>query len=219
MCRGMWNGDVKIYLFPIAPNPAKVHLYLAEKKAGGCEIDLEIATVDLLKGEQRSEEHRARNPFARLPVLELDDGSFLLESLAIIEYFEELHPDPPMIGVTAIERAQVRALERVADLGLLLPIGIIVHTTNSPVGYPASPEVADRFQTMLPQSLRYLDAQLADGRPFLAGDRPSIADCTLAGALQFARFGKVDIGEEYEHILRWDRDYRERDVAQEVLVM
>jgi glutathione S-transferase len=210
---------MKIYLFPIAPNPAKVALYLAEKKAAGCEIDLEVATVDLLKGEQRSDEHVARNPFARLPVLELDDGSILLESLAIIEYLEELRPEAPMIGVNPVERAQVRALERIADQGLLFPIGIIVHTTNSPVGYPASPEVADRFQKMLAQPLRYIDSQLADGRSFVAGDSPTIADCTLAAALQFARFGKIEAGEEYEHITRWDRDYRERDVAQEVLVM
>lgn len=210
---------MKLYNFPVAPNPTKVSLYLAEKRAGGCAFEIEDVTVNLVEGEQRTEEHRARNPFARLPVLELDDGSILLESLAIIEYLEELHPDPPMIGVTAVERAQVRALERVADLGLLFPIGIIVHTTNSPVGYPPSPEVADRFQKMLPQPLRYLDEQLADGRPFLAGDVPSIADCTLAAALQFARFGKVDIGEEYTNIERWDAAYRERSVAREVLVM
>jgi glutathione S-transferase len=210
---------MKLYLFSIAPNPTKVHLYLAEKKAGGCEIDLELATVDLLKGEQRSDAHLARNPFGRVPVLELDDGSHLLESLAIIEYLEELNPEPSLIGSTPIERAQVRALERIADFGVLYSSGIIVHTTNSPVGYPPSPETAARFRSMITQPLGYLDGQLADGRPFVAGDRPTIADCTLAAALQFARFGKVDIGPEYEHIHRWDAAYREREPAREVLVM
>ena len=124
-----------------------------------------------------------------------------------------------MIGVAPAERAQVRALERIADQGLLFPIGIIVHTTNSPIGYPPSPEVADRFQKTLPQPLSYLDSQLADGRAFVAGDKPTIADCTLAAALQFARFGKVEVGEEYENITRWDAAYRERSPAQEVLVM
>ena len=100
---------MKLYYFPVAPNPTKVHLYLAEKQARGRGLDLEFVTVDLLQGEQRSEEHTGRNPFARLPVLELDDGSFLLESLAIIEYLEELNPEPPMIGVTPVGRAQVRA--------------------------------------------------------------------------------------------------------------
>lgn len=210
---------MKLYVFSIAPNPAKVCLYLAEKKAGGREIDMEFATVDLVKGEQHGEAHRARNPFERLPVLELDDGSHLLESLTIIEYLEELYPEPPMIGTTPLERAQVRALERIADFGVLWPAGIVVHTTNSPVGYPPSPEVAERFRNMLPRPLQYLDTHLADGRPFLAGDKPTIADCTLAAALQFARFGKVEIGKEYEHVHRWDAAYRERAPAREVLVM
>ena len=84
---------MKLYYFPIAPNPTKVRIYLAEKG-----IEMEQVLVNLIKGEQKSEEHRARNPLANLPVLELDDGTHLSESLAIIELLEELHPQPPMIG-------------------------------------------------------------------------------------------------------------------------
>ncbi len=121
-----------------------------------------------------------------------------------------------MIGSSPIERARVRSLERIADIGVLLPIATIVHATNSPIGMEPSPEVAERFRQRLPASLRYLDDQLGEGRRFVGGDEPSIADFTLAAALQFGRFGKVDIGEGYENILRWDRAYRERDAVKRV---
>ncbi len=109
---------MKLYTFPIAPNPTKVRIYFAEKG-----IEVEEGLVNLMKGEQKSAEHLARNPCGNLPVLELDDGTHLTESLAIIALFEELHPDPPMIGAHPIERARVRSLERIADLGVLNRFG------------------------------------------------------------------------------------------------
>jgi glutathione S-transferase len=208
---------MKLYMFPIAPNPTKVRLYLAEKAAGGARIDLTEVTVDLREGEQKHPEHLSRNPFGKLPVLELEDGTHLIESLAIIEYLEERHPAPPMIGSDALERAHVRELERVADLGVLLPVARIIHATNSPLGLPPAPEVAAQSRGVLPNNLRFLDQHLADGRPFVAGDRPTIADCTLQAALQFARFGKVEIDSSFGHLARWDRDYRERPTAKSVL--
>jgi len=209
---------MKLYFFPIAPNPTKVRLYLAEKRAGGAEIDVSEALVDFRTGEQRKAAHLERNPFGTLPVLELSDGSYLVESLCIIEYLEELHPAPPLIGTDPIERARVRELERIADLGVLIPIGRMIHATNSPLGRPPNPEVAAYFRAALPQALEFLDRRLADGRPFLAGDAPTVADCTLAAALQFARFGKVEIDPAFERIARWDAAYREREPARSVLV-
>jgi glutathione S-transferase len=64
-----------------------------------------------------------------------------------------------------------------------------------------------------------LDAKLKDGRPFVAGDRPTIADCTLAAALQFGRFGGVTLEAELANLLRWDRSYRQRDPAKKALSM
>ncbi len=210
---------MKLYMFQVAPNPTKVRLYLAEKAAGGGEIDIEQVSMNLPKGEQKSPEHLARNPFGKLPVLELDDGTHLIESLTIIEYLEERFPEPPLIGRDTQERARVRELERVADLGVLLPVGRIVHATNSPLGLPPVPEVAKLFQEILPEGLRFLDASLGDGRPFLAGESPTVADCTLAAALQFARFGKVEIDPSFENLARWDKAYRERPVATSVLLL
>jgi glutathione S-transferase len=208
---------MKLYVFPVAPNPTKVRLYLAEKAAGGAEIALTEVTVSLIEGEQSRSEHLARNPFGKLPVLELDDGTHLIESLAIIEYLEELHPDPPMIGGDALERARVRELERIAELGVLFPVALIVHATNSPLGLPPVPEIAAQFRARLPAALGVLDARLADGRPFVAGELPTIADCTLQAAFQFARFGKLELHPAFAHLSRWDRAYRERPATRGVL--
>ncbi len=210
---------MKLYMFPVAPNPTRIRLFLAEKAAGGAEIPLEQVPVDLREREHRTPEHRARNPMAKLPVLELDDGSCFSESLAIIEYLEELHPEPPLIGNNPRERLQVRQLERIAELNVLAPIARTIHATNSPVGYPANPDVAEYHRDMLPSGLGFLNDALSDGRPFVAGQRPSIADCTLAAALQFGRFGKVEIDPAYQHLLAWDKRYREREPAQGILIL
>jgi glutathione S-transferase len=210
---------VKLYAFFVAPNPTRERLYLAEKAAAGKDLGIEEVAVNLREGEQKSPEHQARNPFEKLPVLELDDGSFLTESLPIIEYLEELHPEPPLLGSEPLERARVRELERIAELSVLYPIARVVHSTNSPLGLPPSREMAAHFGELIPKGLKVLDDRLSDGRPFLAGECPSIADCTLAAALQFGRFGKVELDPAFENVARWDAAYRERPPAQSVLVM
>ena len=210
---------MRLYVFPVAPNPTRVRLYLAEKQAAGAGIELEQVSVDLREGEQRGPAHLARNPFGRLPVLELDDGTHLTESIVIIQYLEELHPEPPLIGRDPLTRACVRELERIAELGVLVPIARILHATRSPLGLAPNPAVAAWFREVLPPALDVLDARLADGRPFVAGERPTIADCTLAAALQFARFGQVEIDARHVSIARWDRAYRERPAARSVLML
>ena len=198
---------MKFYYFPIAPNPTKVRIYLAEKG-----IEIEQVLVNLVKGEQKSREHLARNPFGNLPVLELDDGTHLTESLAIIELLEELHPEPPMIGTDPFERARVRALERIADLGVLVRVARIIHATRSPLGLPPVPEIAEEARRGLPKALEVLDVEIGHQR-FLAGERPTIADCTLFAAFGFARFGEVEIDPAYRNLARWAKDFGERPSA------
>ena len=210
---------MKLYWFQVAPNPTKVRLYIAEKIAGGAAIELEQVVVNLPKGEQHSSEHQARNPFGSLPVLELDDGSYFIESLPIIDYLEDCFPEPPMWGSDAASRAQGRELERIADLRVLLPIARYIHATKSPLGLPPNPKLAESAQSVLPAGLAYIDDTLSDGRPFLKGEMPGVADCTLAAALQFARFSKFNVEEPYAHIRRWDAAYRSRDVARSVLTL
>ena len=209
---------MKLFFAPVAPNPTRVRLYIAEKSAGGADIDVVEVRVNLVKGEQNSEEHLARNYFGRLPVLELSDGSYLGESLSIIEYLEECHPEPAMIGHEPQERARVRELERVAELGVLQPIAGIVHATNSPLGIEPNPEIAAYFRPTLEKSLKFLDETLANRGPFVTGDACSIADCTLQAAFQFARFAGLDAYSSYGHICRWDDAYRDRPAARAVLI-
>lgn len=197
---------MKLYCFPVAPNPTKVRVYLAEK---GIEID--EVRVSLPKGEQRGEAHLRRNPLGAVPVLELDDGGFLTESLPIIEYLEELHPDPPMIGREPLERARTRELEQIAD-GVLSSIGRIIHATNSPIGLPPVPEIAAAARQRLPAPLGVLDARVGDS-PFVAGRAPTIADCTLFAAFFFAGFGKVEIDPAFTNLHRWYREFSARPSA------
>ncbi len=210
---------MKLYVFPVAPNPTRLRLYLAEKRAGGAEFELEEVTVNLQEDEQRSPEHLKRNPLAKLPVLETEDGVYLTESGAIIEYLEELTPEPPMFGSTALARARTRELDRIIEIGVLRPIAEIVHATASPLGLPPNPAVAKHFRKLLPPNLAIVEARLADGRPLLMGDWPSIADCSLAAALQFGRLAKVELDPAFANIARWDAAFRERPSAKQVLVI
>ena len=178
---------MRIHDFPFAPNPRKLRTYLGEK---GLEIPFVI--VNLARGEHKTPEFLARNPMGNLPVLELDDGSHLTESLAIIEYLEELHPEPPMIGTTPLERARTRRLERLAELGVMSRAVRYVHTTKSPLGLPPAPDVAAAMLEELPGVLGVLDSEVAD-RPFIAGNRPTIADCTLFATFEFAKFADLDV--------------------------
>ena len=207
---------MKLYVFPVAPNPTRVRLCIAEKRAAGARIDLPEVFVNLAKGEQRAPEHLARSPLGKLPVLEVDDGSFLTESGAIIEYLEEVYPQPSLLGASPFERARNRELECLAEMGVLGPVARLVHATKSPLGLPPAPEVAAAERTRLPGVLGVLDARLADGRPFLGGDRPMLADCTLQAALHFARFGEIDLGLP-GRLADLDRNYRDREAARSVL--
>jgi glutathione S-transferase len=195
---------LKLYFFPVAPNPTKVRVYLAEK---GIEVPQE--PVNLREGEQRRPEFLAKNPRGKLPVLELDDGSFLCESLPIIEYFEEIHPDPPMWGETPEERAHHRVLERICDQGVLIATGRLVHTTRSPLGLPANPPVAEFAQREREATLALLDEQIGDG-PFVAGARVTVADCTLHAGLHFGEFFGHALDPRYANVHAWWERFRQR---------
>lgn len=195
---------MKLYGFDIAPNPTRVMAYVAEKG-----IDIEQVPVSLIEGEHRSPEHLARSPAGVLPVLELDDGSFLGESLVIMEYLEELYPEPVMIGRTALERARVRSAERQAEMSILVPATRIVHATRSPLGLPPSPEVAAREADRFATALQRFDARIGAG-PFVMGDAPTIADCTLFAGLQFGLVFGLDDFRDHEALSAWYDRFSER---------
>jgi glutathione S-transferase len=190
---------MKLYDSNIAPNPKKVRVYLKEK-----DLELPVVPVDLLKGENRTPEFLTKNPLGGLPVLELDDGTHLTESLAIIEYLEDLHPNPPMIGTTPLERARVRELERICELGVLGSVATIFQNTSPFFAgrVKQTAEAADNARLRLGNALRVLDARLAQ-HAFVAGPRPTIADCTLLAALEFSVLGQIPIDPALTHVHRW----------------
>jgi glutathione S-transferase len=201
---------MKVYDFAGAPNPKKLRVYLAEK---GIQIPME--QVDILSGQNRTPEFLAtKNPLGGLPVLELDDGSHLTESLAIMEYLEELHPTPSLLGTTALERARVRETERICEIGVLSSIGTIFQNTHPFFAQRVkqSADAADSARGRLRNALKVLDDRLAT-RPFVAGDRPTIGDCTLLAALDFAAFAGIEIDPDLRNVHRWYADFKQRPSA------
>lgn len=195
---------MKLLYFPVAPNPVKVLVYIGEKG-----IDLEKEIVDLQENEQISKDHLASNPLGTLPILELDSGTSITESSAIIEYLEEIHPFPPMLGSNPEERALVRSMERAIEYRLLLPVARIIHATSSPLGFPANPALAESEYLKLPEGLSYVN-NLIGSKEFVMGDRPTIADCTLYAAINFANFGKLEIGTHHGNIHDWFKRFMVR---------
>ena len=192
-------------------------LYLAERSQRGPVPDVEQETVNTLKGRHKEPDHLARNPFGTLPVLALDDGSHLIESLSIIDYLEDRFPEGALRAADLVARAHARDLERVVELRLANPIGHWVHVTASPLGLPANPaRAAALVQTMQP-ALDHLESLLGDDRPLLTGQDVAVADLTRAAALQFARSTKADLLGERPRLRAWDARYRARPAGRAVL--
>jgi glutathione S-transferase len=200
---------MKAYVFPFAPNPRKLLVYLGEK---GLDIPQEV--VDIASGQNRTPEFLKKNPLGGLPVLQLDDGSILTESLAIIEYLEELNPKPPMLGTTPIERARVREIERICELGVMGTTAVYFQNTHPFMAgrLKQSPDAAENAKGRLAANLKVLDDKI-EKRPFVAGERPSIADCTLLAALEFGEFAGVPLDPSFKNVTRWYAGFKERPSA------
>jgi glutathione S-transferase len=191
---------MKLYGAHMAANPRRVKIYLAEK-------GLDIEQVDFAPpyGELTSPEFLSKNPAGKIPVLELDDGVCIAESAAIVEYLEELHPDPPMIGDSPVERAKVRLLERICtDLFNLL--GIYVRHSDPDLlpsrGLPRYPDAALAVEPAINRLLGTLEIRIGDNA-FLAGESPTVADCTLYALIcSCARFG-YEIPENFQRLRGW----------------
>ncbi len=208
---------MKLYMVPLAPNPTKVMLYIAEREQLGTYMDIEQIVVNTVKGRHKEPEHLARNPFGTVPALELDDSTYLMESLAIIEYLEDKFPDGALLRGSPEDKARAHDVERVIDLRIAGPMGAYGHAKNSPLGRPPDPEKAAQMEANLQTPLDYLENLLSDGRPLLLGDQVSIADCTLQASLQFIRYVEADLFGDRPLLRDWDERYRARPAARQVL--
>jgi len=200
---------MKIYNSPTAPNPRRVRVFLAEK---GVQVPYE--DVDIGKAVNRQPEFRKKNPMAGVPVLELDDGTCIAESVAICRYFEELHPEPNLFGLGAKERAQVDMWNRRMEFNLLQPIADTFRQRHEffKGRIRQVPEYADIQRLNAEDSLKWLDGELAN-RKFIAGDRFTIADITAMIAVDFGRVSKIAIQPDQKNLARWHAEVSARPSA------
>ncbi len=201
---------MKLFDTKLAPNARRVRIFFAEK---GISVPLE--PVDLMKLEQRSEDFTSLNPDQKVPVLALDDGTILSESVAICRYFEEIQPEPALFGRGALGRAQVEMWQRRLELELFFPIMETIRNGHPAWAVLESPQLAEHAAKMRQRVLDVLprlDRDLA-GREFAAGDAFSIADITGLCALDFMRIPRIRIPDELVHLKRWHAALSERPSA------
>ena len=201
---------MKLYDGGRAPSPRRVRVFLAEKG-----IDVSKVPVDLAKLEQKSEAFRALNPMQRVPVLELDDGTVIAETMAICRYFEALRLEPNLFGRDPVEIGKVEMWNRRIELGLLGAVQAVfrhAHPGMAQFEVPQIPQWAEANKPRVAEFLAFLDRELA-GRKFIAGDRFTVADVTALVAIDFMKAAKLDLPESYKHIRRWHAEVSARPSA------
>lgn len=201
---------MKIYDFPMAPNPRRVRIFLAEKQ-----VQVAYVLVDLLKGENRTVEFLEKNPLGGLPVLEFDDGTYLTESVAICRYFEGLYPEPPLMGVDPRDAAFVEMWNRRAELEIFHPIANFVQHTNPffKERIKQIPEFAEVRRDYALKRVEWLDSILAQ-RQFVAGDRFTIADITAMVAIDVGiNLGGLKLPDGARHVKHWHEAVSSRPSA------
>lgn len=199
-----------LYHDPRAPNPRRVRIFLAEKNVAYDTIEVLIA-----QSAHQTDDFRRKNPIQLLPVLELPDGRILRESMAICRYIEELHPDPNLFGTDAWERAQIEMWNRHAELELLWPISQVFRNTHQFwVGrIKQAPEFGAIMREHVEQRYAWLDGELAK-RPYLAGERFTVADITALCGVDFGKVSNIRIdAEAHPHLASWHRRVSERPSA------
>ena len=208
---------MKLYDYAHAPNPKRVHMFLAEKG-----LDMERVEIDLTKAEQLSEAYRKINPLGQVPVLETDDGTRISECVAICHYLEELQPEPNLFGANPAERAQVLMWNHIVEQEGLPGLAEALrnrinmfkdHALPGPVDYAQIPELVERGRKRARHFLDFMDRRLA-GREYLALDRFTLADITLRASVDMAarmanRF-EFEVFEGREALSAWHGRLSER---------
>jgi glutathione S-transferase len=187
-----------------------VRIFLAEKG-----VSIPRVEVDLGKLEHKRPEFSALNPFQTIPILELDDGTKIAETIAICRYIEALWPEPNLFGVKPVEQATIEMWQRQLEWRLLLPIAQVLRHTHPRMAEMEMPQVPDWAAANRPRALHAMalvDETLSD-RPFIAGDRFTVADITGLAALDFAKPARIAIPPEFLHLNRWHEALKKRPSA------
>lgn len=204
---------ITLYDCSTAPSPRRARILLAEKG-----IAHQTVQVDLRNNEQLGEAYRRINPQCTVPALRTEEGALLTDNNGIIAYLDARYPEPPLLGASPLERAEVASwIWRIEFEGLLAIAEGMRNASRSlanralpgPVDYAQIPELAQRGQARVRQFLIDLDQRL-EGREFIATDRFSVADITAVVAVDFARAVKVTPGPEHPQLQRWRAAMAER---------
>lgn len=191
---------MKILETRLAPNPRRVRIFLAEK---GIEVPFE--QVDLMKGDLKTDAFTKLNRLQRVPVMVLDDGTSICESIAICRYFEELQPSPALFGTGPLGRARVEMWQRRMELGLLNAVASAFRHLHPAMATLEVPQVAAWGEANKPRALEMLevlDEQLADNA-YVAGDAYSVADITAMVAIDFMKPARLARPDNLAHLARW----------------
>lgn len=197
---------ITLYDCATAPSPRRARILLAEKG-----IAHDTVQIDLRTGEQLGEAYRRINPQCTVPALRTDEGTLLTDNAAIAAYLEARYPEPPLMGVTPLDKAEIASWQwRIEFEGLMAVAEALRNSSPAmvdralpgPVNYPQIPQLAERGLARLQHFLVDVDRQLAD-REFIAAGQFSIADITAVVVIDFARAVKVRPGEQHPNLLRW----------------
>ena len=204
---------ITLYDCATAPSPRRARILLAEKG-----VPYETVQVDLRTGEQMSEAFRAINPQCTVPALRTDEGVVLADNASIAAYLEAQFPEPPLMGVTPLEKAEVAYWAWKMEFEGLLAVAEAFRNGNpamanralpGPVNYPQIPALAARGLQRVQTFFDELEARLA-GRDYIATDRLSVADVTAVVAVDFARVVKVKLTDAHPNLMRWRARLAER---------
>lgn len=201
---------MKIYEERRAPNPRRVRIFLAEKG-----IQAEFQPVDIMQGEHKSAEFRKLNPAQCVPVLLLDDGTAISETMAICRYFEALQPEPALFGASPLASAQIEMWNRRAELNFLFSVAQCFRHTHPAMTVLENPQIPAWVEVNRPKVFRMIDmfdAQLANA-PYIAGENFSVADITAFVATGFMRPARLTIPENAKHFMRWYEAMQTRPAA------
>lgn len=198
---------MRLHTHPRTASSRRVRLFVAEKG-----LTIPEVRVDLEAHENWTAEFRAKNPHGTVPVLELDDGTFIAETIAICRYLELTHPEPPLLGTTPREQALVEMWQRRVELEGLLPCFDVFRNRDSTLdgqarpgwadGMARIPALVDRAPMLVRRLLGWLDDQLSHA-PHVAGDRFSVADITLWVTIDIAERLAVDTGALPASVIAW----------------
>lgn len=204
---------ITLYDFALAPSPRRARIVLAEKN-----IPHETVQVNLRSGEHMGEAFRAINPRCTVPVLRLDSGELLTDNAGIAAWAEASFPEPPLMGRTPLEKAEIASWQSRIEMEGLYAIAEALRNANpamvdralpGPINYAQIPALAERGLIRTQHFFDMLDQRLID-RDFIAGNTLSIADITAIVCVDFAKVIKQRPADHHTNLLRWHATLSQR---------